>query len=645
MIKPRRLVIDGFMGFGQADLDLSKTGVTHIKGPTGSGKSSIFETVHYLLIGDTVRDKQSVEYLANKVSDAGYKISLFLEKDENQYEITEVRGRKGAGLTFIKNGTEVLHETDPKFTRKKILAEFEIDQADFCAKSFIGQGQVLSLVTGTPGARAKEIVRMFKLDKYDQAIKRCDETVKSMKLERSGVETSLSEAARGLMDLESVLSSVSPPDDKEFASDLKSLEDKESVIKKKIGKIREIELDSKEKIGNYNSIKELLDKASSKVLELKESLKSIGDSDVDIEDVRKKTADLGGRMEVLNASIKNRVNESEKVKLKGDVCPIDGGSCPVNRPIEHKASILSSIEVELSKCKSEKCALAKEKELADAEYNKARSLQKIKNDLQSEENWINENAASIEDVQLDELKAQLDKCKSGLLEGEAKLAEVRSKISDIKVYNQSVESYKTQIKSLTDKIESNKARKSKLEEQLLGFEGGMRLHTAAAVVLKKLKMYKIDFVISEININLQKFLDSMFDGELQAYFKSQDESADGRKILDRVTVEISDPYKTIPVSLASGGQNAYVTLPILLAILATARSNGNQYVNTVFLDEVFGPISNDMVGKVFSSMKELCKQIGVESVKLISHKDIDESLCDEIWETQQIDGISHIVVR
>ena len=181
MLRLKSVKIDGFMSYGSTgEIVLDLPGITHICGKTGSGKSCIFEVIHYLLTGDTLREKGVVKNLINKVIGKGYDISIKYQNNDHLYEVQEIRGRgKTDGLFFRVDGELKLGSKTGE-TRNYILESLGMTKGDFCSVAFLGQNQSQILIDGTSEERFKEIVRIFGLDKYDESLKECDKDLKEI---------------------------------------------------------------------------------------------------------------------------------------------------------------------------------------------------------------------------------------------------------------------------------------------------------------------------------------------------------------------------------------------------------------------------------------------------------------------------------
>jgi DNA repair exonuclease SbcCD ATPase subunit len=177
MIELEKLYLDGWLSYNTANVPLNYDGITLIKGKIGSGKSAILEAIFYLLFGKTLRGKDSVNSLPNRIINKGYEISLDFKVNNIEYSVREIRGRSGKGLYFYKNGEEKLGSVDPE-TRKLILEAVGMTSEEFESIAFLGQRQSQVLVEGTPGDRAKALVSIFGLNRYDASIKRCSEEIK-----------------------------------------------------------------------------------------------------------------------------------------------------------------------------------------------------------------------------------------------------------------------------------------------------------------------------------------------------------------------------------------------------------------------------------------------------------------------------------
>jgi len=155
-------------------------------------------------------------------------------------------------------------------------------------------------------------------------------------------------------------------------------------------------------------------------------------------------------------------------------------------------------------------------------------------------------------------------------------------------------------------------------------------------------MHKIDYVLELLNTTIQKNLDFISGGLYQAQFTSQKMDSKGKRLLDSIELNFADQYKAIPIELASGGQRAQVSVSVICSVFEVARKLTSKSVSSLWLDEVLGPVSEDVIDRVFEALLKLSAKLGADSIKMVSHRSLDERLFDHVWTTSLVGGITQI---
>ena len=172
-IKFNRIHIENFMSIGEAEINLSDRAFTLIEGinnnisdnakSNGSGKSSIFEALVWVLTGTTMRgNKDIVNY--NGIDGALVKLELII--DNNSYCIirTKEHSKYKTNLIIEVNGVDKsgkgIRDTE------KLLAEYLPDLTSSLIGSVIvlGQGLPQKFSNNSPSGRKEVLEKLFKSD-------------------------------------------------------------------------------------------------------------------------------------------------------------------------------------------------------------------------------------------------------------------------------------------------------------------------------------------------------------------------------------------------------------------------------------------------------------------------------------------------
>ena len=180
-MKPIYLEFCGINSFSEkAQIDfkaLLSGGVFGIFGDTGSGKSTILDSIHFALYGEIDRVPKSFNDCINYRSESAsvtFDFEIAYEGTRKTYRVKRERKRKNgatkaylyehteSGLLALAEGTR---EVDERI--EKILG---LSFADFKTCIALPQGDFAALVKSTTGERVKLVSRLFNLEKYGERL-------------------------------------------------------------------------------------------------------------------------------------------------------------------------------------------------------------------------------------------------------------------------------------------------------------------------------------------------------------------------------------------------------------------------------------------------------------------------------------------
>jgi DNA repair exonuclease SbcCD ATPase subunit len=243
-----------------------------------------------------------------------------------------------------------------------------------------------------------------------------------------------------------------------------------------------------------------------------------------------------------------------------------------------------------------------------------------------------------------EAESTLQKCRTALEIGETRLRELQEAKESLYI-DLGVQAKAKDLKQkIANSIEEREKQFEAQKQELDKFNFESQYLAAALSVLKKTKMYKIDLVIRLLNEYVNDILDRISDSEYKAQFTSQQNDAKGDRVLDKIGILVSDAYKTIPVELCSGGQRDEVSLAVLLSTWKAARTLSKKAVSSLWLDEAFGSLDQETIDRVFQAVVTVAGELGAQSVKIISHRELDSRLASYIWKIKMLDGISSLKI-
>lgn len=169
----KNIIIENFLSLGSAEVKLNDRGFVMVKGvnnnpndmakSNGSGKSSIFEAISWVLTGETIR---GVKDVVNMFSEGGTKVELNFIVDNDEYLITRYKDHSKFknNLFIIRNGEDV----SGKGIRdsEKLLEQYLPDLTSKLIGSVIllGQGLPQRFSSNSPSKRKEILEELSKSD-------------------------------------------------------------------------------------------------------------------------------------------------------------------------------------------------------------------------------------------------------------------------------------------------------------------------------------------------------------------------------------------------------------------------------------------------------------------------------------------------
>ena len=182
IVKFHKIILEGFMSFGSAEVVLDNPGYTLVAGvnknpadaalSNGSGKSSIFNGLSWCLTGETLNGLKNDD-VVNIHTDTGCKVELTFSIDEVEYKVTryrkypklgnnlkiEVNGQDRSGATLSKS-EEILESLVPDLTPDLIGSVI-----------LLGQGLPHKFSNNSPAGRKELLENLSKSNYMIQDIK------------------------------------------------------------------------------------------------------------------------------------------------------------------------------------------------------------------------------------------------------------------------------------------------------------------------------------------------------------------------------------------------------------------------------------------------------------------------------------------
>lgn len=179
-IKFKKVILDNFLSFGHAEIELENRGYTLIEGinqnpkdgakSNGSGKSTIFSAVCYALTGETIQGLSS--NLNNIITGGDMSVTLLFSINADEFEITRGRSANGkADLKISINGVDKSGKgiRESQEALESLLPELTSDLIGEVI--IVGQGMPHKFSNNTPSGRKDLLEKLSHSDYMLEDIK------------------------------------------------------------------------------------------------------------------------------------------------------------------------------------------------------------------------------------------------------------------------------------------------------------------------------------------------------------------------------------------------------------------------------------------------------------------------------------------
>ena len=178
-MKPISLIIKDFCAHSESKIDFNDFNCALIIGKirgndkqsNGSGKSTIFSAINYVLFNET--DYASLDdIIRKKTNSCSVSFDFISSLDDNTYRIIRSRNKKtGSEVRLFKlvdNNWEDITARTNSHTEQEIQKILKINYKTFCNSSFFGQSDLSGIASLTPSARKKILKSILQLDIYNK---------------------------------------------------------------------------------------------------------------------------------------------------------------------------------------------------------------------------------------------------------------------------------------------------------------------------------------------------------------------------------------------------------------------------------------------------------------------------------------------
>ena len=591
----KKLIINNFMSFEHAELDLNRVGYFIVKGKNnnlndsalsnGSGKSTLFEALCWVLTGETVRGTKEVSNLKTGES---AEIELTFSVDANDYKI--IRKKKPSSLYLFVNGEDKSGKGIRDTT--EILNQYlpDLDSNLIGSVILLGQGLPQRFTNNSPSGR-KELLE--KLSKSNFMIEDLKDKVSERK---KNLNNSLREAEDKILILTTEKKNKTE-EEQNISIELDNLpsvqvleEELDSLIKDKNN--FEIKLDNlnnkiKELNDLKNSLEEIKEQNQQKLLECSTNINKKYAPKIEMQ--KNNLNDLNSRLFLLSKQIK-------EIESISDTCPtcgqkLEGVEKPDVEPfkIEYEDLLKDKDAVENI---INKLNLDLKKEYEEKTIEREDAVRDLKEKIKETSNEITEV-----DIERDKIvSSNLNKLK---LEIAVKEQAIQNREETYNKYNESLKSIKESLEKIELDILYNINEKEQLEKRLT------IINKINSALNKDFRGYLLINVIQYIDKIAKYYCKQVF-GNNNIEFK-----LDGNNI--------SILYDNKEYENLSGGEKQKIDIIVQFAIRNMLFKYLNFSSNILILDEVTDFLDSSGVESILNLINNCLKD--TPAIYFITHHD------------------------
>ena len=616
----QKVILHNFLSFGDAEVDLNDSSYTLVSGinnckldlakSNGSGKSSLWESIIWVLTGDTIRGTKDV---INRYGKDGTYVELTFKIDKNDYKIIRYKDYSNIGTNlklYINN-----EDKSGKGIRdtEKLLQEYlpDINSSLLGSVIILGQGLPQRFTNNTPAGR-KEVLE--KLSKSDFMIDDIKNKLTTRKISLQNTLRLFEDTILELTSKQDVYQTRLNNLNQE--KDLLIPEDFDSIINDLNNKI----------LDNENIIKSLSNDISDKNLSITLNKSKIKDIEKEFELVK---SNLISKFNIdfqplikeetnIQVEIKSLNQEITRLESIKDICP----TCGQKLPNVHKVDT-TDLKNKLANYNQKFEDIQKSKKLQqeknDEEYDEVSSKYKNQlDDLDKEYDLINN--------ELSKLNTQYKDVNTILYNTKLELDKVKIKKDNydnkIKTIDKDIKDTAEEIKNINDKILYNNIEKDNIEARL------NIVNKMLTIATRDFRGFLLSEVIKFINQKAKEYCKEIFDTE-EIEFR-----LDGNNIFIGYC---GKQYENL-----SGGEKQKIDLIIQFSIRDMLTRYLDFSSNILVLDEIFDNLDSIGCQKVLNLISN--KLTDISSIYIITHhSDIDIPADNELIVLKDENGISKVV--
>ena len=681
-----RLEIQNFMAVRTAVIELNNQGLVLIKGDNqdnpnfssnGAGKSSIIESLVYVLFGRTIRGTKGDD-IVNRVAKSNCKVVLDISDDDgSKYRITRYRKHKEhKNNTYLFcNGTDISPKSEADFT-KTIISLLQTDFLTFTS-SILYSADSFKFTQATDSELKQAFDVMLDLKVYSDCLEQTKEEMREITSKRQIIDTK-----KAKLDTKKEVLIDSKARAEELSESYE--EEKAGKIRKLQGKIADVEEEQESIDEEIDEIKEQMEKVSGEIEKLKSQQKKSSETDEALQTLRtsidedeeekseiksklrKVKQNLDSRedsIEDLNTTIAKcqksiKKDESQVKELEetvGTPCPVCGKPLDEDHvadalaelqeriqrskdTIEQSQADIEKVQKEIESFSEEIVDIDKQIQEIDEEIAEYQSLMKKVQERQKKERQVDEQILDKE-RQYTRIERQYNSKKSSKDTLKSQIDMLKKQIKDAKSeenpYASQVNDYQSQIEKMSDAYDELAQEYDTLaaDEEVLNF-------WMTGFSNSGIKSMLLDDITPFLNKRANKYLQALSGDRLTVNFTTQTQLKSG-EMREKFQVEVNNEDGGDSYMSNSSGEKKRVDIAINLALQDLVSSRANKKINMIFLDECLDALDNTGVDDVLNLLSEVAKD--KSSVFVISHNENIQTAFENFLVVTKKNGYSTVV--
>jgi len=649
-----------FCGLGsyidKTSLDVAGNGLVLIEGENGSGKSSIFDIICWILFDETIRGVKKGDWI-NTFCSSGYGKLVLIDEDK-EYKIFRERSKDGkVCLKVSVNGKDISGETIQE-TQKKLeedVLKYSFDL--FRNTVMFGQNDLLVFTYGTDRQRKDLIGQLLGFNEIDKCLATCRGKYILLHKEVELLENELKDKKNFLesQSIEDLVLSLEKKkkDLEEFGSLKEGLIEEVGNFEKRLRQIeKEIE---------KNTLIEKIKSRKNDLSKIKEGILIEGDIDVLTKELDGYKNGLEGYNSEYNVIVSKKTYLTEKnnelsrkikdIELLQDKCPY----CLQDVDKDKKSVIVSKLESELAFVNEELVKLNKKENELQQKIRDLKSLisqldLKIKNllMLDTQRKFIEKEITLLENECISKYGSitptVVDTGEKEVLE--KKITSNKDELSKLDVI---ISNLSKEIGVLEEKINQFKhlAEEIKLKEQEALLKRKILKHLEYLEFLlsnKGVRNNILDLVIPFLNKEVNLYLQDIFPTISVSFSTTvKGKTVEEKRELGLVITDLLSSNSR-EFRYWSGGEKMLISLAIRLALWKMVYQFSEKRFEVLFLDEIFGCLDDEYKERVFDFLQKKQKEWNIPIFVVEHITDIKERFNRRIRVVKDDKG-SHLYIE